>query len=90
VEPTAKLNGEVFEMAIEFNKGAGVVEVVVVLTGVVLAADFDVDVGEQEPVNTIKKISNPAVKQYPISPVFVLFTLILRFYISLIGKMSIG
>ena len=55
-------------MAIEFNKGAGVVEVVV----------------------ATKEISNPAVKQYPISPVFVLFKLILRFYISLIGKMSIG
>ena len=77
-------------MAIEFNKGAGVVEVVVVLTGVVLTADFVVDVGEQEPVNTIKEISNPAVKQDAISFVFVFFKLILRFYISLIGKMSIG
>ena len=79
VEPTAKLTGEVFEMAMELNKGAGVVDVVVVLIGVVFVVDFDVDAVEQAPVNTVKAINKLAVKQYPINPDFFLFTIILRF-----------
>ena len=47
-------------MAIEVNKGAGVVDVVVVVIGVVL--DVDADAVEQAPANTVRATNNPTVK----------------------------
>ena len=64
-------------MVMELNKGAGVVDVVVVEIGVVL--DVDVEADEQAPVNTVKPTNNPTVKQYPINPDLFLFTFSLRF-----------
>ena len=77
MEPTAKLNGEASPMAIELNKGAGVVDVVVV--GIEVVLDVDVETVEQAPVNTVRATNNPTIKQYPKNPDFFLFTLFLRF-----------